>query len=349
MRLGVIYEPSASNAYYRAVIPMQALERRGHTVAWPTKADAIPLREFLGCDLVHCYRRMDRFGDLRKLSERGVAISFDNDDDFAAAEVGAGGRGLEGRRHNKELFREILQAARLADLTTTPNQLLAERYRSAGVDNVAVIENHLQRDMFGFASKSKHEGVVVGWVAGREHKLDLERIPVTDALKRLLEVHPNLRILTVGVRLPLHSERYEHIPEVHFHDLLKITGRMDIGIAPLADTIFNRSRSNVKLKEYSSGGASWLASPVGPYRALGEQQGGLLVADDDWPSAIDELIRNPRKRKRLARRALKWAKAQTIDRYAQTWENEFLNAIERSQHRIAPTRSQAAGRPQYAR
>jgi hypothetical protein len=342
MRLGVIYEPRAANAHYRAIIPMQALERRGHTVVWPTKVDDVPLREFSGCDLVHCYRRMDRFGDLRKLSDRGVAISFDNDDDFAAAEVSDGGKGLEGRRYNREIFRSILQAANLADLTTTPNEQLAERYRSAGVENVAVIENHLERNMFGFGSKSKHDGVVVGWVAGREHKLDLERIPIADALRRLLEVHPDLHVLTVGVRLPLHSERYRHIPDVHISDLLKTTSGMDIGIAPLADTTFNRSRSNVKLKEYSSGGASWLASPVGPYRALDEKQGGRLVADRDWFSAIDELLRSPRTRRRLARRALKWAKTQTIDHHVQIWESEFRNAIERSQQRIIPVRPKAA-------
>jgi glycosyltransferase involved in cell wall biosynthesis len=330
MRLGVIYEPRSANAYYRAIAPMRALEQRGHTVVWPAKADDVPLRELSGCDLVHFYRRMDRLGDLRKLSERGVAISFDNDDNFVAAEVSDGGKGLEGHRHNKEIFRSILQTARLADLTTTPNELLAEHYRSAGVDNVAVIENHLERNMFGFGSKSKHDGVVVGWVAGREHKLDLERVPFVDALKQLLEAHPDLYVLTVGVRLPLHSERYEHIPDVHIGDLLKVTSRMDIGIAPLVDTLFNRSRSNVKLKEYSSGGAAWLASPVGPYLALGEKQGGRLVADHDWFSAIDELIRNSRTRKRLAKRALKWAKTQTIDRYASAWESEFLNAIERA-------------------
>jgi glycosyltransferase involved in cell wall biosynthesis len=346
MRLGVIYEPSSANAHYRAIIPLRELERRGHTVVWPAQVYDVPLREFLGCDLVHCYRRTDRLGDLRRLSERGVAIGFDNDDDFAAAEVSDGGKGLEGQRHNKELFREILKAARLADVTTTPSAPLAERYRSAGVDNVAVIENHLRREMFGFGSKSKHEGVVVGWVAGREHKLDLERVPIVDALKRLLDTHPDLRILTVGVRLPLHSERYEHILDVPFLELLKITGRMDIGIAPLTDTAFNRSRSNVKLKEYGSGGAAWLASPVGPYRELGEKEGGRLVADEDWYSAIDELIRNPRRRKRMAKQALKWAKTQTIDHYAQVWESAFLDATERAQQRNneARTRPTAAAR-----
>jgi glycosyltransferase involved in cell wall biosynthesis len=343
MKLGVMYEPRGSNANYRAIIPMQALEQRGHTVVWPTKPDDVP-REFVHCDLVHCYRRMDRIGDLERLSARGVAISFDNDDNFAAAEVSDGGEGLEGHHHNKWVFRLTRKAARLSDLTTTTNELLAEQFRSAGVDNVAVIGNHLKRNMFAFGSRAAHDGIVVGWVARKEHKLDLDRMPIAETLKRLLEIHPQLHILTVGVRLPLRSDRYEHIPSVPFHDLLKITSRIDIGIAPLVDTLFNRSRSNVKLKEYSSGGAMWLASPVGPYRDLGEKQGGVLVSDEDWFTAIDNVIRNPRIRKRLAKRGLKWARKQTIEHYAEIWEKEFLGASERAQQRTVVARSASASR-----
>jgi len=79
---------------------------------------------------------MDRIGDLQRLCARGVAVSFDNDDNFAAAEVSEGGDGLEGHRHNKRAFRQIRNAARLANLTTTTNELLAEQFRSAGIDNV---------------------------------------------------------------------------------------------------------------------------------------------------------------------------------------------------------------------
>jgi hypothetical protein len=341
MRLGFIGETTA-NAYYRAIIPMRALERRGHSVVWPRNSYDPTIRELFGCELVHCYRRMDRIGDLRKLSRRGVAISFDNDDNYAAAEVSDGGTGLKGHRHNQELSRLILTAVRLADLVTTPSPVLAEQYRAAGAENVIVIENRLERDMFGFGVRSKHDGVVLGWIAGREHRLDLERLSIAATLERLLAAHPQLRILTVGVRLPLQSDRYEHIEAVPFPDLLTTTGRLDIGIAPIADTLFNRSRSNIKLKEYGSGGSLWLASPVGPYRDLGEKQGGMLVPDDDWFPTIHELIEHRRSRKRLAKRALAWATTQTVDHHAEIWEDTFLAAIERAQQRSAPARSTAA-------
>jgi hypothetical protein len=351
MKLGLIYEPRSANAHYRGLIPLRALERRGHTVVWPTRITSLPIEAFLTCDLVHCYRRLDRLEDLRRLSRRGVAISFDNDDDFAVAEASPWGKGLEGRRHNLEMFGEILQAARLADATTTPNGALAERYRAAGVEHVTVIENYLARDAFGFGASAKHDGVVVGWVAGREHKLDLERLPIVSTLTRLLEEHSALRVISVGLRLPLHSERYEHIKDAPFGDLLKVVGRFDIGIAPLADTPFNRSRSSVKLKEYGAGRAMWLASPVGPYRALGERQGGMLVGDQEWFDALDGMIRSPRRRRRLARRALKWARAQTIERHAASWERVFSDAVERAAQRnqVSPDRCAAGAAGRSAR
>ncbi len=333
MRLGFIYQ-RMSNAYYRAIFPMGALERRGHTVLWPDKNSDTPIRELSHCDLVHCYRRRDRIGDLRKLSASGVAISFDNDDNYALSDLSDIGSGLEGRQRNRGIFREILKATRLADITTTPSEHLAEYYRSAGTENVMVIENYLARNMFGFGAKSRHEGVVVGWVAGSEHGQDLQRIPIANALERLLEIHPELRVLTVGVSLPLRSERYEHIREVDFTELLRVTSRIDIGIAPLADTPFNRCRSNSKLKEYASGGAAWLASPVGPYRDLGGSEGGMLVADDGWLPAIDALVGDRRARRRLAKRALRWANGQTIDRHVHLWETALLGAVERAGRRM---------------
>lgn len=335
MKLGFICEPS-NNAYYRVIVPMRALEQRGHTVAWPATLDQdTPMGRLAQCDLVLCHRRVGRAKDLQRLSELGVAVAFDNDDNYAASDLSDGGRGLAGHRRNRELFRDMLKMAALADLATAPSEVLAEIYRRAGVENVAVLENHLERTMFGFGSTSPHDGVVVGWVAAEEHSVDLDHVPVVDALKRLLAAHDDLRVLTVGLRLPLHDDRYEHIVDVPYPRLLTAIGRMDIGIAPLADIPFNHSRSNVKLKEYASGAAAWLASPVGPYASAGEKQGGQLVANDDWFDALDGLLRAPRTRKRLAKRALRWAKQETIDRHVDRWEKAFMATIERRGERGA--------------
>jgi hypothetical protein len=354
MRLGLIWEPQKVNSIYRVLVPMKALGERGHEVLWPADENAgRPLRDLLSCDLVHCSRSFARYDDLERLARHGVAISFDNDDDFAASDIsstdGTVDTGLAGRLSNAKKARLITKGVRLADLATTPSELLAAHYRAVGARATAVIENHLDESMLGFGHRAKHDGIVVGWVAAREHAPDLAELPIVDSLARPLDKHADLHVLSVGLRLPLRSKRYEHREKIDHSELLLTTGGIDIGIAPLTDTPFNRARSDVKLKEYASGGAAWLASPVGPYRELGEREGGQLVADDRWYDALDELITIARKRRRLARRALKWARTQTIGRHAGLWESEFERAIERAATRMhepdgTPPQRRAAAR-----
>jgi hypothetical protein len=341
MRLGFIAEPRAPNSNYRVIFPMRALEALGHEVLWPAHLERdLALSDLMRCDLVHCFRRLDRSRDLKQLVQKGVAVSFDNDDDFSAADVvpdrarpGKLAAGGKVRAGNAKRFTEILRLTKIADLTTTPSHVLAEKYRAAQANHVAVIDNHLDGDVAGFGSKAAHEGIVVGWMAGAEHEPDLARLPIADVLGRLLDAHPALRVVTVGLRLPLRSERYEFRAKVPFGELLGAMADFDIGIAPLADTPFNQARSSIKLKEYGAIGAAWLASPVGAYREMGTREGGQLVGDDAWFDTLHGLISGRFKRRRLSRQALKWAQSQTIDRFASQWEDEFSLAIERALRR----------------
>jgi hypothetical protein len=66
---------------------------------------------------------------------------------------------------------------------------------------------------------------------------------------------------------------------------------------------------------------------------MGKREGGLLVADGEWFEALDRLVRGGFKRRRLSRQALRWASAQTIDRFASVWEEEFTAAIDRARRR----------------
>lgn len=338
MKLGFILEPNAPNSAYRVIFPMMALERRGHEVLWPRDlTEDLSLRQLASCDLVHCFRRPGRAADLKMLSSRGVAISFDNDDDLAATDASSSGKrvssGARGRLSNIKKFAEILKISRWADLTTTPSPVLADKYRNAGARHVAVIENYLDAGSHGFGKARKHPGVTIGWMANKEHQADLPNLTVVDHLERLLDRHDDLRVISLGIHLPLNSTRYEHRARVPFHDLLDAIGDLDIGIAPLSDTAFNRARSNIKLKEYGAVGAMWAASPVGAYTAMDSTAGGVLVHEEDWFASLDAFLNKPFRRGRLARRAFKWAKGQTTDSFAEYWENEFLEAIERAHTR----------------
>lgn len=296
------------------------------------------MRELARCDLVHCFRRADRLGDLERLSHLGVAISYDNDDDFSVSDMGVRDNklivGLAARKHNAKSSRSIARAIRLADLVTTPSPVLAERYATVGAAHVAAIENHLDKDMLGFGYRAKHDGVVVAWVAALKHATDLPQLDVLTQLEQLLERHPDLRVTSVGLPLPLRTERYTHVKQVDHNELLRFVNGIDVGIAPLADTAFNRGRSDVKLKEYSSGGAAWVASAVGPYLGHGAREGGVLVENERWLETLDQLVSGGFARKRLSRKALKWARSETIDRFASTWEREFELAIERATVRM---------------
>jgi hypothetical protein len=211
----------------------------------------------------------------------------------------------------------------MASRFTTTNESLAAKYRRAGVERVEVIGNYLAPDVS--RARQRHEGMVVGWIAGIDHAVDAARIDISGALERVIARHSTVRVESIGVKLRL-SERYRHEPQVDFLELPGRIGGFDIGIAPLADLRCNHARSDIKLKEYAASGVPWLASPVGPYVGLGEERGGRLVPDDGWFEALDRLVTHASERNQLARAAEAWARTETIDAVADRWEQILAEA-----------------------
>jgi glycosyltransferase involved in cell wall biosynthesis len=326
MRLGVLFEENSA-AYYRAIYPMEAMERRGHEVVWPNDDGLARAGVLASCDVVHLYRRAGQEIErvVREIGRggAGTAVTYDNDDDFRAVpkespdykKVG----GLAGRR----IHGMTVKAARMARVFTTTNGVLAELYREAGVERVEVIPNAVAHDVD--RPTIRHDGVVIGWVAGIDHRADVVRIPIADALRRLMAEHPEVRVECVGADLQL-PERYRHDGFVPFLELPARIGGFDIGIAPLAGLPGNRARSDIKVKEYAASGVPWLASPVGPYAELGEAQGGRLVPDDGWYEALERLVTARRERRKLGRKGRSWARDQTVEAFAQRWESVFFEA-----------------------
>ncbi len=315
------------SSHYRAFEPIIALTRngRGHS-GWINDVNGDVAPEMADAD-VALISRWQGIG-AQKLAESlhraGIAVVWGHDD---AVELNPTLK--SGALQLQKTQAEIRAMLKLADGVVTTSEVIAERYREMGGDDVRVIENYLG-EHYADLERRPHTGLIVGWAAWIDHQADWKALGLHETFTRLLATHPHLHVASVGmVDLQLPRDRYSRSPEVPFEQLGQALTSFDVGIAPIVDHAFNRARSNIKLKEYAAAGIPWLASPIGPYADLGEKQGGRLVPDDGWYDALDDLIRNERARRKLAKRARKWASEQMLSKHTDKWEAALTEAIER--------------------
>lgn len=338
MRIAAVYEPRLVNAHYRVLLPLGELQKLGHEVKlFPQERGEphVSIDELARYDVVHVHRVMVN-GDetfVRQLHDVGVAVSFDNDDD-----AGAVAPEMWAMLHDEadpESIRYVLRehehglaALPEVDVVTTPSPVLAERFRAAGATDVRVIENHLGRGQLRMRPVS-YDGLVIGWHGGREHRWDADALGLDRTLQAVLDAHPHVHVVTIGVDLGLDSNRYTYREWMELEELLGHLAGFDIGIAPLNDDPFSLGRSAVKVREYAAAGVPWVASAVEPYRGLGKAEGGCLVEGDGWLEALEGLIRSPLERARRRRRAKSWTRRQLVEVAAPAWEDALLSAIDR--------------------
>ncbi len=339
MRIAYLANPSNANGFYRGIGPMAHLKADGHAVRQlDTDRHRPPLAGVRDVDVLHIHRYCDdrALKLVREAKRHGAAVVWDDDDDFGVFERGARAY----RRHGGLAWERRLVALRTifrqADVVTTTSETLAERLRSYGAGHTVAIENYVPgRYLHGEHEIRSRGPVTIGWIAGLEHHVDMERIPIQAALQRVLDERPDVQVEALGLGLGLRGDRYTKTRFVPILELIDYASTWDVGIAPLANLAFNQSKSNVKLKEYAAGATPWLASPVGPYLGMGERQGGRLVADDRWYEEITRLLDKPRERRKLAKRAVKWAAEETLERNFKRWEAVLGEAVERAAPALA--------------
>ncbi|HYV17378.1 MAG TPA: hypothetical protein VE972_15300, partial [Conexibacter sp.] len=223
----------------------------------------------------------------------------------------------------------IRRMLELAHVVTTTSPALAEQYCAWGAARVRVVDNFLPaRYAVSTSPPREDHTVTIGWTVGAEHRHDLLALGMRETLKDLLAAYAHVRVVSIGLDLGLSCAGYRRQGLVQYGELADHVAGFDIGIAPLDDIPFNRARSSVKLKEYAAAGVSWLASPIGPYAALGERQGGRLVPDGAWYRELERLVLDARARGKLAKRGRKWAAGQTVAANLAVWEDVLAEAVE---------------------
>lgn len=225
-------------------------------------------------------------------------------------------------------FRRIaLDSLRNADALVVSTPHLKETYQQFN-GQIHVLENSLDfkgdRKFVGWDTVSvrKHKGVRIGWIGGRSHFDDL--MMVAPALRETLIQNPSVTLCLVNSAVKSSCEAlgkpypFAGLKNVHYVDRSVPINRyaefmahfgFDIGIAPLVDCNFNRSKSNLRWLEYSALKIPAVATKISHFtKSIKDGQTGLLIENNDlqkWQNALQHLIDNSTEREKIGRNAYK--------------------------------------------
>jgi hypothetical protein len=141
----------------------------------------------------------------------------------------------------------------------------------------------------------KFDRVVIGWAGSHGHLNDVAA--VAGLLGRWVLQRPNAvlhlmcsdPIWRLFDGLPTHKR--VRTPTGSIRDYYRFLSTVDIGLGPLEDTRFNRSRSDVKFLEYAVSGVVPLMSALTPYETVRHGETGFLFEGaDEMVKVLDHLV-----------------------------------------------------------
>jgi len=195
---------------------------------------------------------------------------------------------------------------RAADHVTTCSRFLSDLATSRGAKTTTVIHNGFNRPEGPamtpqFARHSlglKQDAFYLGFMGRTLKELDW----CFDLLQASMDEHPNLRLALcgpdIGVLDDLHpdiSARIDHLGSIPAGKIPAFASAIDLGLLPLEDSPFNRSRFPIKFAEYMLGETPVLASEVGECAELGRSMPWVTlsgIGKDSWISVGQEAIRS---------------------------------------------------------
>lgn len=313
--------------YYRIKVPFDALARRGHSVSYTHDLRWRPGKRPANHVLV-AQRVSNEGPSARWLASRGdVRRVFEIDDDIlnidpasATARAYYSAPGVLGR---------LLENIRAADAVTVSTDYLAQVVRTDyGVSGpVFVVPNCLERQVLDLPPVDQTGPVTVGWYGGPTHRGDFEHL--RRPVGRWLAAHPGVPLVMGGVDYgallgrdadtrpwrPIWADPAGYMRGID----------VSVGLAPLANTQFNRCKSDVKALEYGARGIPVIASDVEPYRRYVEHgvTGFLVQHPREWGEYLDALAGDEGLRVRMGAAARAKAAGRIIDDHAHLWERAY--------------------------
>ncbi len=207
------------------------------------------------------------------------------------------------KEHTISEAKEVIQITmEIADMVTCTTTHLQHKLQKIN-PNVKVLPNMLDMQRWDLPKKfNTGEKIRIGWAGSITHLDDLKSI-IEPLIKVKME-YPQVEYVFVGEPriadyLPFPVEIVQGVP----FDVwpARLAGlRLDIGLAPLLDTPFNKAKSNIKWLEYGINKIPGVYSEtVYMYSGFEPKFGVVALDKDHWYRAIKHLIDYPARREEI--------------------------------------------------
>lgn len=310
-------------AWYRCHVPGMELHRRGHDVVLHEDIGSLAGRtpDVL---VIQAMVHPQLFEEMQRVKASGGRIIFDMDDEPFSLHPDNPGHVFWARPEAQDMLVKFLRAA---DVVTTTTPELAEGLGRFQRDTV-VLPNMLPAEYWPserLPARDTDE-LVVGWAGSSSHAPDLREIQ--DILIQILDRFPKVQIHVAGAQpgwfRQLHP-RLKFLQPVRIEQYSDLISGFDIALAPLLDSKFNRSKSDLKAVEYGMLGLPVVASKLPAYsRFIRHGENGFLaVTQRDWLQRVSALIQDRGLRDTLGANVRRAAQNRVIERHIGRWEKVY--------------------------
>ena len=287
-------DPNGTSPIHRISAPLDTLRKNGVITAMVDFARLTEdkLKE-LGVEVVvdqHSYHE-DHLQALKVYKKAGVTIVYEIDDLFWDMHASNPATKII----PADIRARMARGAAFADRVVTTTDALAARIRTdlnVPSNKIFVARNALSTkfvtDAISARTNRKSDKPRVGWAGSTSHADDLALLE--EVVKR---THTKLQWVFVGScpeGVQDLVEFHRAVPFTHYAAFLGSLD-LDVGVIPLADTPFNRCKSDLKVLEYAAAGAAVVASPSPVFRerpGMPQLVSPVTNSVDDWVSALLE-------------------------------------------------------------
>lgn len=308
------YDVEVVLPHHRGTVLSAGFNTRGEiaTVVMPSDADVIVIQRVSHVHMV---------GSIPLMRAQGVAVVTDVDDDLEAihpSNVAYQVLHPDARFRPEHTWVNVRLACEASTVVTVSTPALQGVYGRN--KNSMVIPNCVPAR---YLEVPRRDSDIVGW-GGSLHSHPDDMVPLGDSIARLTREGMRFRVVGngEGMRGALGLAQDPEVTGVV--DLTtawpETLATLGVGIAPLSNSRFNRSKSRLKVLEMASVGVPTVASPRDEYTRMHDDGIGLLAnKPGDWYRELRRLSRDARLRAELSERGRAVAMRNTIERNAEIW------------------------------